>query len=69
MGGRLVCEIKGASNDVDLCGRQVAAVVLLNAVHGHQSLQLGTPEQSLCPQQLPSQHGRLNKSVQVKSKP
>ena len=47
MCGCLAGQIQRAADDVDFGSRQVATVVLLNAVHGHKSLQLGPPEQSL----------------------
>ena len=45
----LASEVKSTTNDVDFCGRQVTTIVLLDAMHCDQRLQLGTPEKGLHP--------------------
>lgn len=47
LGSCLVSEVQRASNDADLCRRQVAPKVLVNAVHVDQGFQLSSPEQGL----------------------
>ena len=65
LGSCLVSEVQRASDDADLCRRQVAPKVLVNAVHVDQGFQLSSPEEglqqkwgALCPESS-SDHGAI----------